>query len=110
MEGLATEGIKLLYQLGGAGWVLAGLEALVIYYLYQEGKRCSQAHIEDGKEGVRYISENTKTVEGLALSLESRTRAAEAVVVSLDRLAEKIDSHDKRVAERVEDIRRQMGR
>lgn len=103
------EAVRLLFEDGGAGWLVAVLLGLACLHLYRETQRALEARIGDTGATATALERASQTNAAVAAALESRTRVLEDLSRLASEIAREVDRNDERAREKFDEILRRVG-
>lgn len=114
MDGLLTEGSKLLFQQGLVG-VLLVIAGIALWLLFRELKTVQEKRLEEAmkladsrEDMVRALSANTLALEANNKAIDARTRAMDELVRIVAELKLQTDNNDTRSHEKLNDLIRKL--
>lgn len=108
MDKIAAEAARLLFDDGGAGWIVAVLLGLTCLHLYRDGLRMFEARIAEAGTTAAALERASQTNAAVAAALESRTRVLEDLARLSGETARAVERGDERARERSEEMLRRL--
>ena len=99
MDELFVTAFKTLIQLGGSGWLVAGMFLLGVIYLYRENGKTRDRAEAISERTVIALERVTAVNRDVATTLEGSIRSREELVRLLSEVARRGESDGKRILE-----------